>query len=555
MRSAFTVQGTDPFVLVDSATSLIAASLEVDAVQLRVEDVSTASLEAYRLYAKGLGAYYERGDAAAAELLFSAALAVDSGFAMAAYYQAVVSQFVNAPAYERMQAAEAKAGHASAHERLFIRTAAAMYFNDPAVVALADSLVIRYPADASGHYFVGAAKSTLGDFLGAVPHLARAVDMDSLAFRGGTHGCRACDAINAMIQAYWMADSLPAAERVARDWVRRQPRSPTAWYTLAGVLKQEGKNGQAVAADDSVAQLGAGAAGDDRNSRALLAVYDGDYAQADRMLRDLIREGPPRATGWQVGLLSTSLRAQGRLGEALRATQRLRVLGQNGNPSAPISRDAQITAQILLESGRPRASAAIWDSLMVLVRDLKPPYTRGLDARGITWFLAHLADARAAAGDTAGFERLADSIEVIGRRSLYGRDRLIHHHVRGLLAAARGDLPAAAAEFRAAIYSPTLGFTRTNLDLARTLIALHEPLEAVGVLQSALRGVLDASNSYVTRTELHEALAQAFDQAGERDSAAAEYRLVVSAWRAADPILQPRVAAAKQRLTLLAARP
>jgi predicted Zn-dependent protease len=281
-------------------------------------------------------------------------------------------------------------------------------------------------------------------------------------------------------------------------------------------------------------------------------VYDGDYTRADGILRDLIREGPPRAIGWQLGLLSTSLRAQGRLDEALRTTQRLRVLGQNGNPASPISRDAQLTAQILLESGHPRASAAIWDSLMVLVRNLKPPYTRGLDARGITWFLAHRAVARAAAGDTVGLEPLADSIEVIGRRSLYGRDRVIHHHVRGLLAVARGNLPEAAAQFRAAIYSPTLGFTRTNLDLARTLIALHQPSKAVGVLQSALRGVLDASNSYVSRTELHEALAQAFDQVGQPDSAAAEYRLVVSAWGAADPPFRPRLAAAKLRLIALA---
>jgi predicted Zn-dependent protease len=129
---------------------------------------------------------------------------------------------------------------------------------------------------------------------------------------------------------------------------------------------------------------------------------------------------------------------------------------------------------------------------------------------------------------------------------------VLHHHVRGLLAVARGRLPEAVTEFRAAIYSPTLGFTRTNLDLARVLIALHRPGEAVGVLQSALRGVLDASNSYVTRTGLHEALAQAFDQAAEPDSAAAEYRLVVSAWRAADPLFRPRVAAAKRRLAALA---
>ncbi|HSQ29771.1 MAG TPA: hypothetical protein VLN49_07975 [Gemmatimonadaceae bacterium] len=46
---------------------------------------------------------------------------------------------------------------------------------------------------------------------------------------------------------------------------------------------------------------------------------------------------------------------------------------------------------------------------------------------------------------------------------------------------------------------------------------------AIAVLQPALRGPLDASNLYVTCTELHELLAQAWDAAGARDSAAAHY--------------------------------
>jgi hypothetical protein len=59
-------------------------------------------------------------------------------------------------------------------------------------------------------------------------------------------------------------------------------------------------------------------------------------------------------------------------------------------------------------------------------------------------------------------------------------------------------------------------------------------VEAVATLQSSLRGEIDASNLYVTRTDLHELLAQAFDAAGQRDSARFHYRAVVNAWRRAD---------------------
>ena len=73
-------------------------------------------------------------------------------------------------------------------------------------------------------------------------------------------------------------------------------------------------------------------------------------------------------------------------------------------------------------------------------------------------------------------------------------------------------------------------FVPVNYEMARSLLHLDRPREAVGILQSALRGALDASNLYVSRTELHERLAESFERAGERDSAAVHFRAVVRAW-------------------------
>jgi ferric-dicitrate binding protein FerR (iron transport regulator) len=55
------------------------------------------------------------------------------------------------------------------------------------------------------------------------------------------------------------------------------------------------------------------------------------------------------------------------------------------------------------------------------------------------------------------------------------------------------------------------------------------------VLRPAIHGGVDGSNTYTSRTELHEAMAEAFEQAGNRDSAVAHYRAVEQAWRHADP--------------------
>src|SRR5262249_5027930 len=133
----------------------------------------------------------------------------------------------------------------------------------------------------------------------------------------------------------------------------------------------------------------------------------------------------------------------------------------------------------------------------------------GLTGRRRAWALTHAATAYAAAGDTARVAQLADTIETLGGKEAFGRDRRLHLYVPGLLLEARGDSTGAALAFRQSIDSPNLGYTRANYELARLLIALGRPAEAIPVLESALRGGLEGSNFYVTRTELHEVLAVA----------------------------------------------
>jgi hypothetical protein len=154
----------------------------------------------------------------------------------------------------------------------------------------------------------------------------------------------------------------------------------------------------------------------------------------------------------------------------------------------------------------------------------------GVVARRRAWGLTLAATAYAAAGDTSRLAGLADSVEAIGRRSGFGRDRRLSFYVRGLLHEARHDYPAAEAAFRSAISSPNVGYTRINLELARVLLAEHRPRDAVPALSAALRGSLEGSNYYVSRTELEDALARAFAEAGRADSARV-YRSRVAAAR------------------------
>jgi tetratricopeptide (TPR) repeat protein len=185
-----------------------------------------------------------------------------------------------------------------------------------------------------------------------------------------------------------------------------------------------------------------------------------------------------------------------------------------------------------------------------IVSDVRArPEQPGFKARNLSWHMTLAGTALAAAGDTVAVLALADSVERIGQGSSFGRDFRLHHFLRGLVHQ-RGNRHAEAVDaFRRSVFSLTEGYTRINLEMARSLVVLGRHAEAIAVLQPALRGGVDGANSYVTHTELHEALARAFEAAGQADSAAAHWNAVERAWRDADPVFAERYYYAAVRAT------
>jgi Tfp pilus assembly protein PilF len=150
--------------------------------------------------------------------------------------------------------------------------------------------------------------------------------------------------------------------------------------------------------------------------------------------------------------------------------------------------------------------------------------------------------------DTSRLKVYADTIARVGRLSALERDRRLHYYVRANVLVGRGALREAVDEYRRAMESPTFGYTRINLELGRVLLMLGRYAEAAVVVRAALHGSLESSNYYVTRTELHELLAYAFDLAGEPDSAGAHYAKVTAAWANGDPEFKGRARVAEQWL-------
>jgi serine/threonine protein kinase/predicted Zn-dependent protease len=540
-----TVLGSDVFALVDSGTVQLAADIGVAAPGGSVRDVTTDSEVAYRFYEEGLRAYY-RGDQFAARGLLQAALAEDSTMAMAAYYLA--------RSYESgelntlwMQRALMMAMHASDREQLIIRSAWAVWTSDRAALAIAESLTVRYPHEVEGHVYAARALAEAGDYSGALARMRQIVATDSLALAGVTARCAACDARNEIVSLYVVMDSFAAARREALLWTTLEPDWAKPWERLAQLEALFGHSEAARDAYQRAASIDPSMNGDPE-TLAVRRLTESDFGTLDRELREIVQSGSPERQLRARWFLIISLRRQGRLEEALEEARTYRIPAARATPSAPPEWFALHQAQVLFELGRHREAAALFDT----IANANIGYTPSHRARHRTWVLSLAGNALAAGGDTATLAPRIDTVRIIGAQSLLVRDPVLHHHLRGLLLLARGNADEAVREFYQALFAPA-GYTRVNYDLARALLHVRRPQQAVAVLQPAARGTIEGSNLYVTSTELHELLAQAWDAAGTRDSALVHYRAVLHAWRSADPVLRDRVASVRARVAALEA--
>ena len=546
VRQGYTLRGPDPARLIDSAAAAIARDLGLESTGPSVAGVRTASPGAYALYEEGLRAYY-LGDYGATLRVMRAALDRDSTFAMAAYYAWAASMPI-VPGFEGDRELRSVARRLAARtidrERLLIEGYVAMTDAPIATsVAIAETLAVRYPADPDGQLLLGIAYNNAGRRAEAVAALERVVRIDSTAGAIGERFCRACTALHWLGQAYIWWDSLAAAERTARRQLAlRPPGDPQPWGALAEPLLRQGRRAEALAAlqrQDSTSNAFYFWA---RGVLQRDLIRWGDFEELDRQLLADLASPSLQVRGEARWLMLFSLRNQGRLREAL-AMSRDNVIPGGGGRLEGFGPDDLGEAILSLEANRPVHSARLYRR--IAEASLAFDHTQGVRSRIQTWRYTLLGTALAAAGDSAALRRVADTVELLGRRSSYGRDALLHHFLRGRLLQRAGRHGEAVEHFRAAMISPSDGYSRVNYELARSLMALGRAEEAAGVLRPAIRGGVDGSNSYLTHTELHEAAAQAFELAGRFDSAAVHYRAVERAWRRADPEYSARYARAK----------
>jgi DNA-binding SARP family transcriptional activator/TolB-like protein len=538
IRAGYNVSGDDRLSLLDSVTSLIAADLRLASPTQTLADVSTRSPLALRYYEDGLRAFYQF-DPYAANRLFRAAVREDSMFAMGVYYAWRSSVAVGDTNETSLgHRAMRLASKASERDRLMILVHVGATESGSRALAAADTLAERYPNDPEALVRSAAA---IHDLRRSVQLLNRAVALDSAAGVLPSAICRMCEALSILSVKYYWADSSERVTSTLRRWIKLRPDDGAAWAALADQLITIGRVAEATDAQRRAESL-SGQRGNPAVRRLVWALRTDDVEGALRQCASILPTADRDEYSEIRWNCTIALRMAGRFKDAIALIEQGKI---PGTTARGVPQQDNIHSAILdWETGNGRRASAGFAALGYYFGDSASSETR---IRGSTWHMTLAASAAIDGGDSLTAKSLVDSIQAVGRRSTYDRDPLLHHFVRGRLLAERSDCAGAVREYRAAISSPTNGYTRINYELAKCLMQLGRPMEAASIMASALRGGLEGSGLYLTRTVAHETVARAFEQGGRRDSAQIHFRIVEKAWRQADPSLRTRYEYARAR--------
>ncbi|MDB4907732.1 MAG: transcriptional activator protein [Gemmatimonadetes bacterium] len=538
-----TISGADPFVLAERATGGVLGTMRIGPPRGRLQDVVANSPMALRFYQEGVRAR-SQNDMAAAKRFFAAAVAEDSSFAMATFALAVMQDSVGPLHYRALHLAE----RTSDRERLLIQATLAHTFDDPAALAFAETLAVRYPSEPDGALMLGQALVYEGRPAEAIPPLRQVIAMDSASLRS-SDACRACEAYSELASAYTHMDSMQAAERVAREYHARAPARVQSLYPLIDILDDQ-RHFDEVRALLGQMEVANGSALGEYGHRADLLIKEGRFGEAEAYLQRVIESthGDDRANAqWGYTIL---LRNEGRYREALALAEVLRQ--RDARPPAAFAQrywSGGMRAMILHDMGRYAEVIALRDSSM------RTPYGSTLTrkSRSLAGEMTQAAAARAEMGDTAGLRTIAEQVEFHGSRTGYGMVRRFHHYVRGLRYGLLGRHEDAVRELRASIFSPVTGFVRENYELGKELLAAGRPAEAAYWFDAGLRGPLGAGGLGVTRPKLELMLGRARERMGDTLGAVASYEYAMAAWEHADPVVHPMRAEAASRVQALRA--
>jgi tetratricopeptide (TPR) repeat protein len=470
-----------------------------------LEQVTTSSLEALRLYVQGSRLITENGDFARGSALLEEAVALDTGFAMA--YRKLGVEYGNRGLREKRNEYFEKA---FAHrDRL----------SDPE----------RYLM--LGSYYWNGPRSDLDK--------ARAAYEDLLAIQPNhTAGLN-----NLSNQLYYMHHYRRSEELLLRA-IQIGPAASIHFRNLARTQVALGKVDAAVTTTGTCARI-LPENNDCASARADLLWTLGQYDT----LAAYVDQIAPRFTAVQdlaeiAHIRSSLAMLQGRVSDGLRQKrERYALLAKAGVTSAPVESaadEAMTVAWILGDTAR--ALRTLEDSL---ARHPLP----SVDPSFATYIGVVTAYAFAGRPDRA--RAVVAQWDAQRRLSPQFADSIIGRMMEGHVALATGRYPEAANAFRAAdrlgcevCEIPLLARAQELAGQADSAIVAYE-----WYLDTRRMDRMDPDALFIPF--VHERLGALYEAKGQRGKALRHYEAFVELWKEGDPVLQPRVALARQRVAAL----
>jgi len=528
----FTILASNPVELGRQAATRLATMLAAGpGGAARYSGIETSNAAAYRHFTRGMMAASSEKLAEAAGQLDSA-IAEDSGFVEAIRArQSVAVGLGDANGMHRLALLAVRhEDRLPELERLSdeIRNVDSLGESTRAD-ALSGELVARFPHDPRAYSTRADLLTAHGRWADAEAVLSRELALDSLAMVAGDGPCTPCEVLWRLSQVRLAKGDRVGAEASARRWVALQPDLPAAWRNLSATLAAVGKSAEAAEAGYHDVALSRNALAAVDFARTMLSARR--YDIVDSLLRAWRHTSDPVLLDGtrDIGIMLD--RERGRIAESVAALADL----PEGNGLSLVRADG------FARLGRLSEARAIFERVGHPPGS-SPPAFSAPEARGFSWSHALEADALVRAGDTTLARALVDSIARSGAQSYYGRDKVLHHHVRGVLFLAQGRFADAERELVAAEWAAN-AWTRTNVELARARLALGRPDGAIAALRDAYMAPVDAMARYVPRTELDWWMSRAFAAAHQPDSAAVYAAYVRDAWRNADPAIRARLGA------------
>jgi serine/threonine protein kinase/tetratricopeptide (TPR) repeat protein/TolB-like protein len=537
---ARSVQGQEVFPLIDELTEHIRTSLNLASgpAGRSIAELTSESLEAYRLYTQGVEAQDNFRTAEARDLL-QKAVEIDPAFAMAYFHLSQVSGFVGdvAAAEEYRRKTMEHLDRLPQRQRLLFQANQALFREGDRqkAIALAKELLAQYPDEEDAYSVLGGAYARLGQN-----------DKSLEAFRRGVEALPNSGPLHNFYGYSLMAEGRYAeALRELETYARLKPEEANPHDSLGEAYLITGQPEKALDRYARALEVDASFSFSHRGrawAYAMLGRYDQALGENAEEEKKLTRTQLPLTDTYLIKAFLLS-----RMGRSRQVNQQIRQgirLAESLKDVAAQAGFELLSAQLSLERGDyPRALQSANRAQKI------NPEVSQENVRTAQAVIAHLLPGIAEAR-SGNLEAARDHLA--SARKLYDTgdeaQNWWYHCLEGEIALATGDLAAAEAAFSAG--EPELKMAFNNSNPWGIVFANHLPFrdwpariknargDTTGAIE-AYRKLLtpDISSKWTTALEPRYVLelARLYAETGDTEAAKKEYERFLELWKDADP--------------------